>query len=266
MLKPAPGKETHGDALIESLESKVLPFADSETLNLPRMVRDALLLPEVSRLLGFSDYVVTTRIPLWLAHPTLRFAHLVQTGLICDRLRIRASRVPFGGASLLSAAFSVRPAEETVSDYASFVVAGAFGQNLSTFLERNPRALLEVLKLRESAEGEALRREIADRLETNDGTEFSAAVNGSLKRAVPTAILQAARNRYSTLMKANSPSAVLGAAWADVNTGDPSLRLWRERSREILLAEARSRNIRSDSPCLCGSGDRLNDCCIRSLK
>ena len=58
----------------------------------------------------------------------------MQTGLICNQPEIRAPWVPFGGISLLSAAFSIKPAEETVFDYASFVMAGAFGSNLSTYI------------------------------------------------------------------------------------------------------------------------------------
>ena len=107
MLTPLPGKEEEGAKKIEGLASRIVSFADSERLNLAGMVRDALLLPRVSQLLGYSDYVETNKIPRWLAHPTLRFAHLVQTGLICDQLNISASRVPFGGVSLLSAAFGL---------------------------------------------------------------------------------------------------------------------------------------------------------------
>ncbi len=205
-LKPAPGREEVGQKMIESLSSCVITFTDSETFNLAGMVRDALLLPRVSKLLGYSDFIVTNRIPHWLAYRTLRFAHLVQTGLICNQLQIQASRVPFGGISLLSAAFSVKSAEQTVFDYASFVLAGVFGSNLSTFLERNPRSLLKLIQFRESAEAEALRREVLDRLDKNDGTEFSAAIEGSLKKAIPTAVLEAARNRFSTLMKAGNPA------------------------------------------------------------
>jgi hypothetical protein len=266
IIKPAPGKEEEGNKRIDGLASRVERFADSMALNLGQMVRDALLLPRVSKLLGYSDYAVSSRIPRWLAYPTLRFAHLVETGLICNQLNIRASRVPFGGVSLLSAAFNIKPAEQTVFEYASFVMAGAFGSNLSTYIERNPGALLGLIKFRESTEGEALRREVSDRLDANDGTEFSAAIEGSLQRAIPTAVLQAARNKFSTLIKAESRAASADALWADKSTGDSSLWLWRARSRELLLGEAKARGVRSDSPCLCGSGDRLADCCLRPLR
>ncbi|WP_263366474.1 SIR2 family NAD-dependent protein deacylase [Edaphobacter bradus] len=159
MLRPMPGKEAEGDKLIEGLASKIVVFDDSERLNLPGMVRDALLLPRVSQLLGYSDYAETNKIPRWLAFPTLRFAHLVQTGLICNQLNIGASRVPFGGVSLLSAAFVIKPSEQSVFDYAGFVMAGVFGSNLSEYLEKNPGLFLSLLKFRESTEGEALRRE-----------------------------------------------------------------------------------------------------------
>lgn len=266
MLKPAPNMEAQAEPLIDSLEPKILFFDASERLQLPQIVRDCLLMPRVSRLLGYSDYITTNRIPRWLAYPTLRLAHLVQTGLICGQLGVRAARTPFGGLSLLSAAFNIRPAEETVYEYASFVMAGAFGSNLSFYFETNPRHLLDLLRFRESSEGESLRREISDRLKTNDGAEFSAAVEGGLNRVVSLAVLQAARNKFSSLMKAAARSPLMEAVWSDANAGDPSLRLWRDRSRELLLQEARSRGVKTGAPCLCGSGDPLRDCCLRALR
>lgn len=266
MLSPVPGMEAEGERKIESLAAHVTLFSDSERLDLPSMVRDALLLPRVSQLLGYSDYVGPRTIPRWLAYPTLRLAHLVQTGLICDQLQIRASRVPFGGVSLLSAAFSVKPSEQSVYDYASFVLAGAFGSNLSGCIEKSPEVLLKILDFRESAEGETFRREVSDRLETNEGTEFSAAIEGGLKKAIPTAILQAARNKFSTLMKTTDKVASAAAVWADSNTDDSSLRLWRERSRELLRSHAKVLGVKSDSLCLCGSGDHFRDCCLRPLQ
>ncbi|HEV3040650.1 MAG TPA: SIR2 family protein [Candidatus Angelobacter sp.] len=265
ILKPAPGMEEEGERRIETLGTHVVSFSDSERLGLPSMVRDALLLPRVSQLLGYSDYIGPNTIPRWLAYPTLRLAHLVQTALICDQLQIRASRVPFGGVSLLSAAFSVKPAEQSVYEYASFVLAGTYGSNLSTYIERNPHSLLSILKFRESTEGEALRREVSDRLETNEGTEFSAAIEGSLKRGIPAAIIQAARDKFSTLMTTANRNASATALWANSNTDDRSLRLWRERSKELLRIEAKAIGVKSDSLCLCGSGDRFRDCCLRPL-
>jgi hypothetical protein len=144
-------------------------------------------------------------------------------------------------------------------------MSGAFGSNLSAYIERYPRTLLDLLKFRETNEAEALRREVADRLITNDGTEFSAAIEGCLKSAIPKALLQAARNRFSALVKTSSATASAKAVWADQTAGDASLWLWRARSRELLTNEARLRGARSNSPCICGSGDLLRDCCMRPL-
>lgn len=265
MLRAAPGKEAEGGALIESMAPHIIQFADSKPLNLAGIVRNGLLMPGVSRLLGYSDFVTPHSIPRWLAYPTLRFAHLMQTGLICSQLDIRAARVPFGGVSLLSAAFSIQRTDETAFESASFVMSGAFGSNLSAFIERNPRILLDLLKFRETNEAGALRREVADRLATNDGTEFSTAIEGSLRSAIPKALLQAARNRFSALVKANSPTASADAVWACRTAGDDSLWLWRTRARERLLNEARLRGASSSSPCICGSGDPLRDCCLGPL-
>jgi len=265
MLHPVPGKELEGEALIESIAPHIIQFAESEPLNLAGMIRNGLLMPDVSRLLGYSDFATPHAIPRWLAYPTLRFAHLMQTGLICSQLDIRAARVPFGGVSLLSAAFSIQRSNETAFEYASFVMSGAFGSNLNAYIERNPRTLLDLLKFRETNEAEVLRREVADRLATNDGTEFSTAIEGSLRSAIPKALLQAARNKFSALVKTKSPEASAKAVWADQTAGDASLWLWRARARELLLDEARLRGARSSSPCICGSGDPLRDCCMRTL-
>jgi hypothetical protein len=265
MISPAPGHEAEGENKIAALESKIILFSESESLNLPAMVRDALLMPTVSKLLGYSDFAGPTTIPKWLAHPTIRLAHLVQTGLICDQLKIRAARVPFGGISLLSAAFSVKPAEDNVYEYASFVLTGAFGLNASSFLETNPRTFLEILAFRETAEGQALRREIADRLETNDGSEFSAAIEGGLSRAIPPKVLQSARDKFSIIIKTANTRASTSTIWAGLNNNDMSLRRWRERSRELLWTEAKKRNAKSTSPCICGSGDAMQACCLRPL-
>lgn len=266
MLKPAPGREEEGRSKIEGLSKDIISFSGSEPLGLPQMVRDALLLPRVSQLLGFSDFSVPTRIPRWLAYPTIRLAHLVQTGLICNQFDLRACRVPFGGTCLLGAAFNVKPAEQSFYEYASFIISGAYGSNLSEYIERKPALLLDIIKFRDSTEGEAFRREVSDRLESNDGAEFAVSIEGGLRKAIPTATLQAARNKFSTLMKAESPNASAAALWSDSNASDSSLRLWRERSRELLLGHAKERGLNSGSPCLCGSGDRLRDCCLRPLR
>lgn len=266
MLQPAPGKEAIGQAQIDSLFPHIIQFNSSQSLNLPGMVRNALLLPRVSRLLGYSDYITSNAIPIWLAHPTLRFAHLVQTGLICNQLNIRSVRVPFGGQSLLSAAFGIKPGEHTVLDYASFVMSGAFGSNLSSYIENFPLTLLNILKFRETTEGIQLRREIADRLQTNDGTEFSTAIEGSLRQSIPYAVLQASRNKFSSLVKANTHLANADAIWADKNTGDASLCLWREQSKRLLINQARSLGIHPNDQCICGSGDPLKNCCMKPLK
>lgn len=266
MIKPAPGREGEANKKIEGLSRDIISFSDSETLNLPQMVRDALLLPRVSELLGFSDFSVPNRIPRWLGYPTLRLAHLVQTGLICNQFDLRACRVPFGGTCLLSAAFNVKPVEQSFYEFASFVISGAYGSNLSGYFERDPARLLDIIKFRDSAEGEALRREVSGRLESNEGTEFSVSIEGGLSKAIPASILQAARNKFSTLMKAENRYASAAALWSDSGASDMSVRLWRARSRELLLDHAKERGIKSDAPCLCGSGDRLRDCCLRPLK
>lgn len=264
-LKPEPGREAEVYGKFDNFGERIKTFDGFARYNICQIACDALLLPHVSTLLGFSEYVVPSNIPHWLAFPMLRLIHLIQTALICRDLDIDACRVSFGGSSLLSAAFSVSRGALSVYDYASFVVSGAYGVNVSGVIEAYPQLLMNILSFRESPEGQAIRREIADVLDSNSGAEFAVSVEGSLRRAIPTVVLQAARNRFSKI----AHTSVFSSApllWTNSSANDSNLRKWRERSREILLSDAKLKGVSPNDPCLCGSGDKLRDCCLRPLR
>ena len=260
-----PGLEAVAEPQIESLGKQTLLFDDSPALDLPGVVRGAVLMPRVAGLLGFSEAIMPSNVPRWLSHPVLRLAHLVQTAMICDRFKIRAARVGFGGISLLSAAFSVDTSKDTAYELASYALTGSYGTNLTAFIVSNPSIFDTALKFRESQEGMAFRREVADKLKTNEGLEFSAATDAGLARMISTETLQKARTKMISLMTTANLEAPVAALWTDPHINDHHLRYWRRRSRELLWESAKQLGCDSNSPCICGSGDTLRLCCLQAL-
>jgi len=193
-------------------------------------------------------------------------AHLVHTGAVCDRLGIQAAQIPFGGARLTSAAFGVQPAAESADSYASYVLSGRFDTDLGAALVGQPAIFQRILQFRNTAEGEAFRREIRDQLLANAASEFSASVNAGLKRNVPLGVLQKAKDKLSSLLTENIKISPVPAVWTNALQSDIATRLWRARSRITLLNIAKQRGIRGDDPCVCGSGDKLRLCCLLPLR
>jgi hypothetical protein len=193
-------------------------------------------------------------------------AHLVHTGIVCDRLGIQAAKIPFGGAKLASAAFGVQAGSESADQYASYVLSGRFNADLGTALAARPEILRNVLRFRNTAEGEAFRKEVRQQLLANDASEFSASINAGLARNIPIKILEAARDRLSSLFTEKVTISPVPAVWASAFQSDDSTRLWRAKSRKQLLDLAKARRVAGDDPCVCGSGDRLRLCCLQPLR
>jgi hypothetical protein len=266
LLIPAPGRELIAEKLLLDLENKVIVFGEAEKIDLAGLVRASLMMPEVAGLLGIGEAILPTQVPKWLTFPCLRMAHLVHTGAVCDKLRIQAAKIPFGGARLASAAFGVQPAAESADQYASYVLSGTFNADLGAALVAQPGILRDILRFRDTAEGEAFRREVRDQLLADEASEFSASINAGLARNIPIRILQEARDKLSSLVTENIKISPVPAVWTNTFQSDNSTRLWRLRSRAMLLDLAKKRGIGKDDPCICGSGDNLRLCCMLPLR
>jgi hypothetical protein len=264
-ITPFPGKASVAEALFSELESKVEVFGEADQMELAGLTRASVMMPEVARLLGIGEAIVPAQAPKWLTFPYLRMAHLVHTGMVCDRLGIQAAQIPFGGARLTSAAFGVQSSSESADSYASYVLSGRFDTDLGAALVSQPAIFQNILGFRNTAEGEALRREIRDQLLTNAASEFSASVNAGLKRNVPLAVLQKAKDKLSSLLTENIKISPVPAVWTNALQSDNATQLWRAKSRSALLGLAKQRGIRRDDPCLCGSTDKLRLCCLPPL-
>lgn len=196
------------------------------------------------------------------------FAHGASgyTGSVCDRLGIQAAKIPFGGERLTSAAFGVQSASESADNYASYVLTGRFDTDLGAALVSQPTVFKGIVRFRNTAEGEAFRREIRDQLVANAASEFSASVNAGLARNIPIKVLQQARDKLSTLLTESTKITSVPAVWTNTRQSDDTTRYWRARSRRTLLDFAKQRGTRGDDPCLCGSGDKLRLCCLLPLR
>jgi hypothetical protein len=266
LITPASGKESVAETLFSELESKVEVFGEADKMELASLARGSVMMPEVARLLGIGEAILPTQVPKWLAFPYLRMAHLVHTGLVCDRLGILAAQIPFGGARLTSAAFGVQSSSESADSYASYVLSGRFDADLGAALVVQPAILRNILHFRNTAEGEAFRREIRDQLRTNAASEFSASVNAGLKKNIPLDVLQKAKDKLSSLLTENTKISPVPAVWTNALQSDSATRLWRAKSRSTLLDLAKQRGIRGDDACICGSGDKLRLCCLLPLR
>jgi hypothetical protein len=264
-LVPAPGTESLADKLLSDLEMKVIIFGEATKIDLAGLARASLMMPEVASLLGIGEAILPSQVPKWLTFSYLRMAHLIHTGAVCDGLGVRAAKIPFGGSRLASAAFGVQPAAESADHYASYVLSGTFSADIGAALAAQPGIFRGILRFRDTPEGEAFRREVRDQLLTNQASEFSTSINAGLKRNIPLGVLQAARDKLSTLVTENVRFSPVPAVWTNTYQSDQSTRLWRLRSRSILLELAKERGIGKDDPCICGSGDKLRLCCLPPL-
>ncbi len=97
LIKPVKGKENEAEVIIGEVERRTLVYKRGNEVNMPSLVRGALMMPAISRLLGIGDAITPSQVPRWLRYPYLRLAHLVETAALCSEYRIPAAKVPFGG-------------------------------------------------------------------------------------------------------------------------------------------------------------------------
>jgi hypothetical protein len=246
-ITAAPGKAAEAEALISKLEKKVITAGYSE-LELPTLVRGSLQMPYVSRLLGIGDAILPTKVPRWLIFPYLRMAHLAHTGMICDDIGIQAAKVPFGGAQLVSAAFGVKPGEESAEQYASYVLSGNFNTDLGALIQQDLRIFRAILSFRDSSEGLAFRKAISSVLAVPSGGEFATAVNAGLEKNVPLAVLQRAKDKLSFLLTNNAKTIAVPAVWGNTGQSDRSTQFWRAKCLRVLLSSVKPTGLGRMTP------------------
>ncbi|WP_283745741.1 SIR2 family protein [Sideroxydans sp. CL21] len=266
-LLPVIGKENEANQLFQLLESTVLDASDAKlTDSLTPKIRSALMNPSIRRMLGMSLGTPRNSVPRWLSFPTLRLAGVISNGIICQHIQASSTRMIFGSEKLASVAFSAAASSEWADSAASYVLTGKYDSDVGEIIIQEPSLLLEILKFRESAVGENFRREIAQRLAADDGGQIVTAINAGLHQALPSSVLQRARDQLSGLfIPRNSGSVLIPSIWGDLRNSDQRIAGWRKRSRAMLEAEVRRLNLKAYDECPCGSGEKLKFCCQAAL-
>ena len=267
-VKAAPGKEKEAEREMDMLEATTVNLANTllgEELEV--RIRGAMLHPTIRRLLGISGGAPMGAVPRWLAFPVLRLAGVVRSGVICEHLKANATRMVLGSEKLASVAFSASSGTEWVDNAASYALTGRFNSDLGELIEQQRELLGGVLDFRESSAGIAFRREVADRLATNEGGQVTAAVNAGLREALPSCVLEQARNELSGLFLSRpTGSRISPAVWGDLRNGEDRIARWRHRSRILLEDYCKSNGVRIYDGCPCGSGEKVRFCCSSALR
>lgn len=267
-LKPEPGKEQEAEELFRLLESSAIDASEPVmTDQLPAKTHGALINPSVRRMLGVSEGTPVGAIPRWVAFPILRLAKVVNNGRICQRIHANSTRMIWGTEKLASVVFSATNGTEWADEAASYVLSGRYDSDVGAIISSEPGLLLEILKFRESTPGESFRREIAQRLAVDNGGEIITAINAALHHAIPTQVLQKARDQLSGLyIPRNSIPGILPSVWADLRNSDARIAGWRKRSRTMLEEVIKRQKLGAYDNCPCGSGDSLRFCCQHALR
>ena len=266
MIHAAPGAEAAFEVQLEKILKLSVVIDEAIIAVVPARTRSSLIMPSVAALIGLNDSVLPSEVPAWLTFPVLRLAHLVETSIICAELGVQAVRIPYGGKALINATFGLQSALESADTAANYVLSGRLGTNLGQVVHSDPSVLLRVLKFRNTPEARNLRVEISDRLSVEVGSGFQAAIDAGLARTVSPAIVEKARDRMNQLAGADGRTIATPAVWFDSSAGDKTLVLWRARSAVLFREIMQKSGLTKDSACICGSQEKIRNCCLRMLR
>ncbi|MCE7913362.1 MAG: hypothetical protein DYH15_01515 [Nitrosomonas sp. PRO4] len=266
-ILPAAGKENLVEKLFQLLEVSIFDVSESKLSNsVAEKTRGALMNPSIRRMLGVSQGTPRNAIPRWLSFPTLRLAKVISSGIICQHIQASSARMIFGSEKLASVAFSAIEAEQWAQDAASYVLTGRFNSDVGEIIRKNPDLLFGIIKFRESSTGASFRREIAQLLAADNGSQIVTAINSGLNQAIPVAVLQQARDQFSGLFISRENSSLsTPVVWGDLRNSDTQISRWRKRSRTLFEEEVKRQRLGSYDKCPCGSGEQLKFCCQDAL-
>lgn len=265
VLTPAPGKNEEAERLFGILEQRTKVYRGANQIELPSLVRSAVLMPKAGKLLGIGEAILPNQVPRWLRYSYLRLAHLVQTAVICSHYGIQSAKVPYGGVQLTSAAFGVQDQDWRADHFASYVASGVFNSDLGSLVYQDRSVVKNILQFRESSAGTSFRKETSQALASDKVLDFKTSVNSGLSQAIPSQILQRAHDKLISLMTEDGRGAFVPAVWSTAFQADSVTGYWRAKSKRILLEMCAARGIGKDDSCICGSGQKLRLCCLPPL-
>jgi len=265
-FKPVPGKEAEAATRLQQLEKKTQVLNLSGSLNFADVCNGLFVSPETRRLLGLSEATPVGRIPRWAAAPALRLVQIARVGASCQELQLASMKLICGSAPLATVAFSVVASGVLAGEVASYTLTGTFRAVRDESIAGQPDLWRAILRFRDTSPGVELRKQIMTMIEANGGAELIASVDGGLRQALPSRVLQDARDQMSALLLVKgAPTGVTPAVFNDAPHVLDGPALWRKRTnlrfKKYLLDHGFSRY----DLCPCGSYEKVKFCCEPSL-
>ena len=255
---------TQQDAFAKIVASGTTCIREDHTSPISATILHALRLPRVRRLLGFSRFVPHDVIPRWLAYPALRSARLVRAAETCRILKAASIKFPFGARTLGNTLLAMPIGAESADNIANYLLYGSFKPSLPSSLAEYRSVVRTLLRFRATPAAERHRTTILRHLSMDAGADCAAAIDATLRTAIPTAGMQECHDQLSEFLISDGLKAnILPALWAE-SVGDPISR-WHARAQNILRAHCSANNLSLSDSCPCGSSMPLRDCCFAAL-
>jgi hypothetical protein len=260
-LAPAPGRESDAAARFALLESKTIRQDLSGSLNFANVCNGLFVSPTVRAALGISEATPVGLIPRWVAAPAMRVVQIARVGATCQALGVSSMKLMPGAAQVAQVAFATIAGGVVANEAASYVLTGQF-EVVPEDAISNPDVWRAILKFRDSSAGSGLRDCVNACLLANQGAEIVAAIDASLKRALPRKVLTEARRAMSALLLAsNSKLGITPGVWSDAHDLWNGPAAWRSMTRTRLEGYLRERRLGPYDLCPCGSCEKIKYCC-----
>jgi len=264
-LAPAPGKEADAADRFALLESKTTHLDLSGGLNFANVCNGLFVSPTVRAALGMSEATPAGHIPRWVAPPAMRVVQIARVGAACQALGASSMKLMPGVAQIAQAAFATIAGGIVANEAASYILTGQF-EVVPEEAISSPNVWRTILKFRDTDAGSGLRGCVNACLLANQGAEIVAAIDASLKRALPARILTEARRAMSALLLAsNNKLGVTPGIWSDAYGLWNGPAAWRSMTRTRLESYLRELRMGPYDLCPCGSYEKVKYCCQAEL-
>jgi hypothetical protein len=264
-LAAVPGREADAADRFALLERQTRRIDLSGGLNFADVCNGLFVSPATRSILGLSEGTPAGQLPRWAAGPAMRLVQIARVGATCQMLGLSSMKIMAGAAKVAQVAFSAVAGGSLANDAATYALTGQFGV-IPEGDFANPDVWRAVLEFRDANAGSRLRAYVHKYLQANQGAEIVAAINASLRQALPPNLLTDARQAMCALLLAsNTTIGVTPGVWSDADLLWDGPRVWRLRARAPFDAYLREQKLGHYDLCPCGSYEKIKYCCQAAL-
>lgn len=261
----APGRETEAAARFEMLERKTERVDLSGALNFADVCNGLFVSPATRRALGLSEATPAGQLPRWLAGPAMRLVQIARVGATCQMMSLSSIKIMAGAATIAQIAFSAIAGGVLANDAATYALTGQFGI-LAESVVANPDVWMAILRFRDTSAGSQLRAHVHRYLQANEGAQIVAAIDASMRQALPSRVLTEARIAMSALLvTSNTSFGVTPGIWSDAHRLWDGPTAWRLRARARFESYLGEHKLGIYDLCPCGSYEKVKYCCQTAL-